>query len=54
MCASVRLVIIGLNNDLVPVRRQTIIWTNADELSIEILGNKLQWNLYKKSCKKTQ
>ena len=34
MCTSVNYVIIGSDNDVSPVRRQTIIWTNAGLLLI--------------------
>ena len=46
MYASVNQVSIGLDNGLSPIRRQTIIWTNAGLLSVRPLGtNKLQWIL---------
>ena len=42
---SVKKGIIGSDNGLSPVRRQAIIWTNAEILSIRCLGtNNLQWN----------
>ena len=36
--------LIGSGNGLSPVRRQAIIWTNAD-IGSRTLGNKLQWNV---------
>ena len=38
------LTIIGSDNVLSPDRREAIIWTNADELSIGPPRNKIQWN----------
>ena len=43
MCT--KLTMIGSDNDLLPGRRQAIIWTNAGVILIGRLGNKLQWNL---------
>ena len=42
---SLKPVIIGSGNDLSPMGRQAITWTNDDALSMGILGNILQWNL---------
>ena len=49
ICIS-NLVIIGSDNGLSPGWCQSIIWTNAGILLIELLGsNKLQWNLNQNS-----
>ena len=44
ICVS-KLTIIVADNGLSPDRRQAIIWTNAEILSIWTNLNKLQWNL---------
>ena len=44
ICVS-KLIIIGLDNGLLPSHRQTIIWTNAGILLIWPFRNKIQWNI---------
>ena len=41
---SVNSVSIDSDNDMSPIRRQAIIWTNAGLLSIGTVMNKFQWN----------
>ena len=38
-------IIIGSDRGLSPIQHQTIIWTNADSLSIRPLRNNLHWNI---------
>ena len=45
MHASVNQVITGSGNGLLPVRRQTIIWPNADFIINQTTRDKPQWNL---------
>ena len=46
MCAFVNYAIIGLGNDLSPVRQQPIIWTNDVLLSIRPCGTQFNETLF--------